>query len=57
MFSFAYKYLLTLLLLVPALLVLYLRARHSRISKLNKFGRPSIVASLMPDASKYKAKH
>lgn len=54
MFSFAYKYLLTLLLLVPALLVLYFWARHSRRSKLNKFGRPSIVASLMPDASKYK---
>ncbi len=55
MFSFAYKYLLTLLLLVPALLVLYFWARHSHRSKLNKFGRPSIVASLMPDASKYKA--
>lgn len=54
MFSFAYKYLLFLLALVPLLLALYFWARHSRKVKLRKFGRSTAIVSLMPAASKYK---
>lgn len=54
MFTFAYKYLLFLLLLVPFLVAVFFQARHSRARKLKKFGRPSVLASLMPEASRYK---
>lgn len=51
--NFAHPYLLYLLLLVPALFGLFLWSRARRRSKLQKFGRPDILASLMPDASAY----
>lgn len=53
MFDFAYPYLLYLLATVPAIGLLYLLARNARRLRLKKFGRPDIVAHLMPDASRY----
>lgn len=54
MFSFAYPGLLMLLLLVPAFGLLYVWARYARRIKLKKFGRPEILAGLMPEVSQYK---
>lgn len=54
MLTFAYPILLTLLLLVPAGWLLYRLARHSRSRKIKKFGRPEVLAPLMPMVSKYK---
>lgn len=54
MFSFAYPGLLILLLLVPFFTVLYVWARYTRSRNLNKFGRKSSLAPLMPDVSQYK---
>ena len=54
MFSFANPEYLYLLLLIPVLVALYIFARVSRVKNLNKFGRVNILASLMPDVSKYK---
>lgn len=54
MFSFAYPAFLLLLLLIPFFLGLYLLARHARKAKLRKFGRLSVIASLMPQVSPYK---
>lgn len=51
--NFAYPHILYLLLLVPALFGLYFWARARRRAKLRKFGRPEVLASLMPDASPY----
>ncbi len=34
--------------------VVYWLARRSRAKRLRKFGRPEVIASLMPDASRYK---
>lgn len=53
MFDFAYPYLLYLLATVPTIGLLYLLARNARRLRLKKFGRPDIVAHLMPDASRY----
>lgn len=53
MFDFAYPLNLYLLLLVPLLGLLFLGARASRRAKLRRFGRPDVVAHLMPDASRY----
>lgn len=53
MFDFAYPLNLYLLLLVPLLGLLFLGARASRRAKLRRFGRPDVVAQLMPDASQY----
>lgn len=53
MFDFAYTSNLYLLALVPLLALLFLAARKSRAAKLRRFGRPGVVANLMPDASKY----
>ncbi|MDE6206892.1 MAG: VWA domain-containing protein [Muribaculaceae bacterium] len=53
MFDFAYPSLLYLLLLVPAVGLLYMWARISRRARLRRFGRPERVAQLMPDASRY----
>lgn len=53
MFDFAHPNYLYLLLLVPAVLLLYAGARASRRAKLRRFGRPEVVARLMPDASRY----
>lgn len=53
MFDFAHPQYLYLLLLVPAFGLLYIAARAARRAKLRRFGRPSVVARLMPDASGY----
>ena len=53
MFDFANPHYLYLLLLVPGFALLYLLARMARKAKLRKFGRPEVIASLMPDASRY----
>lgn len=53
MFDFANPQYLYLLLLVPAFALLYILARIARRMKLRKFGRPEVIESLMPDASKY----
>ena len=54
MFSFAYPGYLFLLLLVPAFVLCFAWARYTRKRKLRKFGKPEIIADLMPAASKYK---
>lgn len=54
MFNFAYPGLLFLLLLVPAFIGLYFWSRASRMRRLRKFGRPEVLAALMPDDSRYK---
>lgn len=54
MISFAHPQLLYLLLLLPALAGLYLLARYSRRRKIARYGRPSVVESMMPEASRYK---
>ncbi|MCM1450611.1 MAG: BatA domain-containing protein, partial [Clostridiales bacterium] len=51
--NFAHPYILYLLLIVPALFGLFVWSRARRRSKLQKFGRPDVLASLMPDASAY----
>lgn len=54
MFDFAYPLHLYLLGLVAVFALLYIWARASRQRKLRRFGRPDIVARLMPDASRYQ---
>lgn len=54
MFSFAYPKLLMLLLLVPAFVALYAWARYARAKNLRKFGKPKVLAPLMPEESPYK---
>lgn len=54
MISFAYPYLLFLLLLVPALWLLYVWAVYRRKQKLKIFGKISVLKNLMPEASPYK---
>ena len=54
MFSFAYPKLLMLLLLVPAFVALYAWARYARARNLRKFGKPKVLAPLMPEESPYK---
>lgn len=54
MFSFAYPNLLLLLLLVPAFVLLYAWARFVRRRMLRKFGKPEVLAPLMPEVSPYK---
>ncbi len=53
MFDFAHPQYLYMLALVPGFVLLYLAARAARRAKLRRFGRPDVVARLMPDASKY----
>ncbi len=52
--SFAYPYILLLLLGVPVYIALYLLARASRKRQLKKFGREDSIARLMPLVSPYK---
>lgn len=52
--SFAYPYILLLLLGIPVYIGLYFGSRFSRRRRLAKFGRPEVVANLMPDVSPYK---
>lgn len=54
MITFAYPKLLWLLLLVPPVIALYLWARWTRRRKLKAFGRPDVIAHLMPEVSPYK---
>lgn len=54
MFSFAYLDNLFFLLAIPVIAALYFLARRSRRQKLEKFGRPEVIADLMPDVSPYK---
>ena len=54
MFDFANPYLLYLLWLVPVFGLVYWLARRSRRRRLAKFGRPEVLAHLMPDVSPYK---
>ncbi len=54
MFDFANPYLLYLLWLVPVFAAFYWLARRSRKRRLAKFGKPAVLAHLMPDVSKYK---
>ena len=54
MFDFANPHLLYLLLTCVAAVVLYVLARAARRRKLRRFGRPEVVETLMPEASRYK---
>ena len=54
MFSFANPGALYLLLLIPAVIILFIATRISRKKRMEKFGNPEILASLMPDVSSYK---
>lgn len=51
--SFAYPYLLYLLLLVPVIFALWMLARISRRRKLQRYGNPERLRHLMPDVSRY----
>lgn len=53
MIQFANPSALYLLLIIPAVALLYVLARIARHNKLKKFGKESVIAHLMPDASKY----
>lgn len=52
--SFAYPYILLLLIGVPIYIGLYIWSRMARKKDLAKFGRPSSLAGLMPMVSPYK---
>lgn len=54
MFDFAYPLNLYLFGLIVVFGLLYVWARASRLRKIRRFGRPDIVAHLMPDASRYQ---
>lgn len=54
MFSFAYPGYLLLLLLIPFFGLIYIWGRYLRKAKIKKFGKPNIIAGLMPDVSPYK---
>lgn len=56
MFSFGNISALYLLLVIPVLVGLFLLALMARRRKIKKFGRPEVVAPLMPLASKYLPK-
>lgn len=55
MFTFAYPGLLFLLLLLPAIALLFGFSRIWRRKKLERMGSPSVLHMLMPDLSPYKA--
>lgn len=54
MFRFEDPTYLYLLLLLPALVAFYLYSNYRRRKALRKFGDPELMASLMPDVSKYR---
>ena len=51
--TFAYPYLLYLLLLVPIVFGLWYWARIARRAKLRRYGQLKHLQHLMPEASKY----
>ncbi|MCM1028395.1 MAG: VWA domain-containing protein [Pseudoflavonifractor sp.] len=53
MITFVNPQYLYLLLVVPAIAILWLLARNARSRKLRRFGRPAVIARLMPEASRY----
>lgn len=53
MISFAYPKLLYLLLLIPAIALLFVWYRINRRKKLARYGKPEVIENLMPDVSKY----
>lgn len=53
MITFAYPRLLYLLLIIPALVLIFVWARMSRRASLRKFGRLEVLQALMPDVSVY----
>ncbi len=53
MISFAYPHLLYLLLLLPLVAGLFIWSRLSRRRKMNRYGKPEVIAHLMPEVSKY----
>lgn len=54
MFSFANPEYLYLLLLIPAVVLVFMWSRMRRKRNLNIFGREQVIADLMPDVSPYK---
>ncbi|MDE6098946.1 MAG: VWA domain-containing protein [Muribaculaceae bacterium] len=54
MFDFANPILLCLLASVAVFAALYALSRSARRRKLRRFGKPEVIAPLMPDASRYK---
>lgn len=54
MLDFAYPYLLYFLFALPAVWLLYWLSRTALRNKLRRFGRPAVIARLMPDVSNYK---
>lgn len=53
MITIAYPQALYLLLLLPVAALLFIWARYSRKRRLARYGRPTVIERLMPDASKY----
>lgn len=53
MISFANPHALYLLVIIPIIAALYMWARFARKRKLRLFGKPNVIAHLMPDASRY----
>ena len=53
MISFAHPSLLYLLLLLPAVALLFVWSRVSRKRKLQRFGNPAVLEQLMPEVSRY----
>lgn len=53
MFDFAHPIYLLALLALPVLFGLYMLDRYRRRRALRQFGQPSVLAPLMPDASRY----
>jgi Ca-activated chloride channel homolog len=54
MFSFEHKEFLLLLCVLPLLLGIYIFFSHRRMNNIRKLGNPVILASLMPDYSKFR---
>ena len=55
MFTFAYSGLLFLLILIPAMTLLFVVFRFIRRRRLRKLGDPKVLSSLMPELSPYKS--
>lgn len=53
MITFAYPRLLYLLLIIPAVVLIFIWARMSRRRRLRKFGNPETLRGLMPEVSLY----